>query len=133
MPAYSLFFMVFMLASIGLPGTGGFVGELLILVGAFKANSLLAALAATGVILSAVYMLYLYRRVIFGKLTKEQLLKIKDLSSREIMVFAPLLILIFWMGIYPSSFLDFLHVSVHNLIERVETAQKTSAALIAGR
>lgn len=133
MPAYSLFFMIFMLASVGLPGTGGFVGELLILIGAFKASSWLAALAATGVILGAVYMLYLYRRVIFGKLTKGHLLKIKDLSAREIMVFSPLIILIFWMGIYPSSFLDFLHVSVNNLIERVETAQAASAELIAGR
>jgi NADH-quinone oxidoreductase subunit M len=133
MPAYSLIFMIFMLASVGLPGTGGFVGEFLILVGAFKANSWVAALAATGIILGAVYMLYLYRRVIFGKLTKEHLLKIKDLSPREMMVFAPLIILIFWMGIYPSSFLDIMHVSVNNLIDRVETAQAASAALIAGR
>jgi NADH-quinone oxidoreductase subunit M len=133
MPAYSLIFMVFMLASVGLPGTGGFVGELLILVGAFKVNSILAALAATGVILSAVYMLYLYRRIIFGKLTKDHLLKIKDLNTREKMVFAPLIILIFWMGIYPSSFLEILHVSVNNLIDRVESAQAASAALIAGR
>jgi NADH-quinone oxidoreductase subunit M len=133
MPAYSLIFMIFMLASVGLPGTGGFVGEFLILIGAFKANSWVAALAATGVILGAVYMLYLYRRVIFGKLTKEHLLKIKDLSLREMMVFAPLIILIFWMGIYPSSFLDIMHVSVNNLIDRVETAQAASAALIAGR
>ena len=133
MPAYSFIFMIFMLASIGLPGTGGFVGAFLILVGAFKANSWVAALAATGVILGAVYMLYLYRRVIFGKLTKEHLLKIKDLSPREMMVFAPLTILIFWMGIYPSSFLDIMHVSVNNLIDRVETAQAASASLFAGR
>jgi len=133
MPAYSLFFMVFMLASVGLPGTGGFVGEFLVLVGAFKANSWVAALAATGVILGAVYMLYLYRRVIFGKLTKEHLLKIKDLNPREMMVFVPLIILVFWMGVYPSSFLDMMHVSVNNLIDRVESAQAASAALIAGR
>jgi NADH-quinone oxidoreductase subunit M len=133
MPAYSLIFMIFMLASVGLPGTGGFVGEFLILVGAFKANSWVAALAATGVILGAVYMLYLYRRVIFGKLTKEHLLKIKDLSPREMMVFAPLIMLIFWMGIYPSPFLDIMHVSVNNLIDRVVSAQAASAALIAGR
>jgi NADH-quinone oxidoreductase subunit M len=133
MPAYSLIFMIFMLASVGLPGTGGFVGEFLILVGAFKANSWVAALAATGIILGAVYMLYLYRRVIFGKLTKEHLLKIKDLSPREMMVFAPLIILVFWMGVYPSSFLDIMHVSVNNLIDRLESAQAASAALIAGR
>ncbi len=133
MPTYSLFFMVFMLASVGLPGTGGFVGELLILVGAFKASSWLAALAATGIILSAVYMLYLYRRVIFGKLTKEHLYKIKDLNLREIIVLAPLLIIIIWMGVYPSPFLEILHVSVNNLIERVDTAQAASAAFVAGR
>ena len=133
MPAYALIFMVFMLASVGLPGTGGFVGEFLVLVGAFKANTWVAALAATGVILGAVYMLYLYRRVIFGQLTKEHLMKIGDLSRREMLVFAPLLILVLWMGVYPSSFLDIMHVSVNNLIDRVETAQAASAALIAGR
>ena len=133
MPAYALVFMVFMLASVGLPGTGGFVGEFLVLVGAFKANTWVAALAATGVILGAVYMLYLYRRIIFGKLTKEHLLKIGDLSRREILVFAPLLILVLWMGVYPSSFLDMMHVSVNNLIDRVETAQAAAAQLVAGR
>jgi NADH-quinone oxidoreductase subunit M len=133
MPAYALIFMVFMLASVGLPGTGGFVGEFLVLVGVFKVNTWVAAFAATGVILGAVYMLYLYRRIIFGQLTKEHLMKIGDLSQREIMVFAPLVILVFWMGIYPASFLDVMHVSVNNLIDRVETAQAASAALIAGR
>ncbi len=133
MPAYSLIFMLFMLASVGLPGTGGFVGEFLVLVGAFKANTWVAALAATGVILGAVYMLYLYRRVIFGQLTKEHLMKIGDLSRREILVFAPLVVLVLWMGVYPTSFLDIMHVSVNNLIERVETAQAASAALVAGR
>ena len=133
MPAYSLIFMLFMLASVGLPGTGGFVGEFLVLVGAFKANTWVAALAATGVILGAVYMLYLYRRVIFGQLTKEHLMKIGDLSRREILVVAPLVVLVLWMGVYPTSFLDIMHVSVNNLIERVETAQAASAALVAGR
>jgi NADH-quinone oxidoreductase subunit M len=133
MPAYALMFMLFMLASVGLPGTGGFVGEFLVLVGAFQANTWVAALAATGVILGAVYMLYLYRRIIFGQLTKEHLMKIGDLSRREIMVFAPLVVLVLWMGVYPSSFLDMMHVSVNNLIDRVESAQAASAALIAGR
>ena len=132
MPAYSLIFMIFMLASVGLPGTGGFVGEFLVLVGAFKTNSWVAAFAATGVILGAVYMLYLYRRVIYGKLTKEHLLKIKDLSLREVIVFTPLLIFVLWMGIYPISFLDFMHVSVNNLVDRVITAQAISTTIIAG-
>ena len=77
----------------------------------------MAALAATGVILGAVYMLYLYRRIIFGKLTKEHLAKIKDMNKREIAVFAPLVVITLWMGIYPTSFLDVMHVSVENLLK----------------
>ncbi len=127
MPVYSLVFMVFMLASVGLPGTGGFVGEILVLVGAFKANSWVAALAATGVILGAAYMLYLYRRIIFGQLTKESLLKIADMDRREMAVFAPLLILTLWMGIYPSSFLDVMHVSVQHLLDQVQTSLAAGA------
>jgi len=117
MPRYALFFMVFMLASVGLPGTSGFVGEVLIMVGAFKVSTLLAALIATGMVLGAAYMLYLYRRVIFGVITKEDLKAILDLSPREIAIFAPLLLLVFWMGIYPRSFLDPIEVSVTNLVE----------------
>ncbi len=132
MPAYSLIFMLFMLASVGLPGTGGFVGEFLVLVGLFQVNTWVAALASLGVILGAAYMLYLYRRVIFGQLTKESLMKIKDMSPREWAVFAPLIILTLWMGIYPSSFLDFMHVSVENLLTQVETALAASGQSIAG-
>ena len=134
MPAYSLVFMLFMLASIGLPGTGGFVGEILVLVGLFQVSPWLAAFAATGVILSAAYMLFLYRRIIFGQLTKENLMKIKDLNAREWAIFAPLIVLTLWMGIYPSSFLDFMHVSVDNLINQVETALAAHGqSLLAGR
>ncbi|MCB2099924.1 MAG: NADH-quinone oxidoreductase subunit M [Rhodobacterales bacterium] len=122
MPAYAVVFMVFMLASVGLPGTGGFVGEFLVLVGVFQVNTWVAAFTATGVILGAVYMLYLYRRVIFGQLTKESLLKMADLSRREAAVFLPLLVLTIWMGVYPTSFLDVMHVSVENLIQQFETA-----------
>ena len=122
MPVYALIFMVFMMASVGLPGTSGFVGEVLVLIGLFKANSWVAAFAATGLILGAAYMLYLYRRVIFGQLTKESLKDILDLSPREIAVFAPLLILVFWMGIYPQPFLEVMHVSVDNLLERYHSA-----------
>jgi NADH-quinone oxidoreductase subunit M len=123
MPAYALVFMLFMLASVGLPGTGGFVGEFLVLLGAFQVNTWVAAFAALGVILGAAYMLYLYRRVIFGELTKENLKKILDMSPREWAVFAPLVILTIWMGVYPASFLDFMHVSVENLMNHVEKAQ----------
>jgi len=130
MPSYALIFMLFMLASVGLPGTGGFVGEFLILVGVFQVNTWVAALAALGMILGAAYMLYLYRRVIFGKLTKEHLLKITDMSPREWAVFAPLVLLTFWMGIYPSLFLDVMHVSVLNLIDQVHTAVAASDTLV---
>lgn len=133
MPAYGLVFMIFMMASVGLPGTGGFVGEFLVLVGIFKVNTWVAALAALGVILGAAYMLYLYRRVIFGLLEKESLMKIKDLSKREVAVFAPLLILTLWMGVYPVSFLDFMHVSVEHLISQVSVAVDASkVVLVAG-
>ena len=134
MPSYALTFMIFMLASVGLPGTGGFIGEILVLVGIFQVNAWVAALTATGLVLGAAYMLYLYRRVIFGKLTKESLQKILDLSPREMIVFAPLVILVFVMGIYPVPFLDVMHVSVDNLINNFEMARAASDAVaLAGR
>ncbi len=122
MPFYALIFMIFMLASVGLPGTSGFVGEFLILIGTFQVNTWVALLGATGVIIGAAYMLYLYRRVIFGELTKEDLKKILDVSPREIAVFAPLILIVFFMGIYPIPFLDVMHSSVENLIERYHSA-----------
>jgi NADH-quinone oxidoreductase subunit M len=134
MPAYALVFMVFAMASVGLPGTGGFVGEVLVLVGAFKANTWVAAFAATGVILGAAYTLYLYRRIIFGELTKENLMKIKDLNRLEMAIFAPLLFITIWMGVYPSSFLDFMHVSVAHLLEQMQTSLAQSGMLeLSGR
>ena len=128
MPSYALIFMLFMLASVGLPGTAGFVGEFLALVGVFQVNTWVAALAATGLILGAAYMLYLYRRVIFGTLTKESLFAIRDLSLREKAVFAPLVILVIWMGIYPAPFLDVMHVSVEHMISQIETALNAGQA-----
>ncbi|MCS5599556.1 MAG: NADH-quinone oxidoreductase subunit M [Rhodospirillales bacterium] len=122
MPFYAFIFMVFLLASVGLPGTSGFVGEFLILIGTFQVNTWVALLGATGVIIGAAYMLYLYRRVIFGELTKEDLKKILDVSPREIAVFAPLILIVFFMGIYPIPFLDVMHSSVENLLERYHSA-----------
>jgi NADH-quinone oxidoreductase subunit M len=138
MPVYAVVFMLFMLASVGLPGTSGFVGEFLILLGAFKANTWVALLIATGMVLGAAYMLYLYRRVIFGQLTKDDLKSILDLNPREIAMFAPLVILVLWMGIYPASFLDTISVSVANLLENYHaslaaTAESGVKALAAGR
>src|SRR5690606_23033634 len=115
-------FLLFTLASVGLPGTSGFVGEFLIIVGAFIDNTWVAALMATGLILGAAYMLYLYRRVIFGKLTKKSLETIKDMTGLEIAAFAPLVALTLWMGIYPSSFLDVMHSSIDQLLTNYQDA-----------
>ena len=122
MPKYAAVFMLFMLASVGLPGTSGFVGELLVMVGAFRANTWVAALIATGMILGAAYMLYLYRRVIFGELVKDELKSILDLDRREILVFAPLVVAVLWMGIFPMTFLGPIEASVANLIENNQAA-----------
>jgi len=115
------------MASVGLPGTGGFVGEILALLGAFEANTWVAFFAATGLILGAAYALYLYRRIVFGALTKENLKSILDMSPREWLIFAPLVIIVLWMGVYPVSFLDIMHVSVEHLVNQVETAQAAAA------
>jgi NADH-quinone oxidoreductase subunit M len=131
MPIYSVVFMVFMLASIGLPATSGFVGEFLIFIGIFQVNTWVAMLGLIGVILGAAYMLWLYRRVVFGELTKENLKTIKDLNWREISYFAPLIILALFMGIYPKPFLDVLHVSVENLVEQTRMARAGGADVVA--
>ena len=127
MPFYAFIFLLFTLASVGLPGTSGFVGEILVLVGAFKANTWVAALIATGMVLGAAYMLYLYRRVIFGELTKEHLMKITDLNKREILIFAPLVIIVIWMGVYPAPFLEAIDSSVANLVKNYQGALAAAA------
>jgi NADH-quinone oxidoreductase subunit M len=126
MPAYAFVFMFLMLASVGLPGTSGFVGEFLILLGTFQVSTTYCFLAATALFLGAMYMLYLYRRVIFGTITREDLRGMLDLSPREKAVFAPLVLLVLWMGIYPSSFLTPIRVSVEHLVLQVNTAQKAA-------
>ena len=127
MPFYAFVFLLFTLASVGLPGTSGFVGEILVLVGAFKASTWVAAFIATGMILGAAYMLYLYRRVIFGELTKEHLMKITDLNKREILIFAPLVIIVIWMGVYPAPFLEAIDSSVANLAKNYQGALAAAA------
>jgi NADH-quinone oxidoreductase subunit M len=118
--------MCFMLASVGLPGTSGFVGEFLILLGTFRVSTLECFLAATALFLGAMYMLYLYRRVIFGTITREDLRSMTDLNLREKIVFAPLLLLVLWMGIYPSSFLVPIRASVEHVVAQVNAANKTA-------
>ena len=130
MPRYAVFFMVFTLASVGLPGTSGFVGEILVLFGAYKASSLLAFVAATGLVLGAAYMLYLYRRVIYGDLEKEDLKDMLDLSPREMAIFVPLVAVVLWMGIYPAPVLDVLHVSVDNLLANYNAAIAASEPVV---
>ncbi len=125
MPKYAFVFMVFMLASVGLPGTSGFVGEFLSLMGAFQANTWVALFATTGLILGAVYMLYLYRRVVFGVITHEDVRAMLDLNWREIVVFVPMIAVVLWMGIYPNSFLKPIQPSVANLVESLQSARET--------
>src|SRR5215475_15208271 len=123
MPLYSAVFMLFMLASVGLPATSGFPGEFLVMAGTFQVNTWVAALITTGIILGAAYMLWLYRRVIFGELTKDSLKNILDLDRREVAVFAPLVALVFWMGIYPSSFFGVMQPAVDKLIHQYQASQ----------
>jgi NADH-quinone oxidoreductase subunit M len=122
MPKYALVFMLMTMASVGLPGTSGFVGEFLILVGAFQHSTWLALGLGLGMILGPAYMLLLYRRVVFGKLTREDLKSIKDMNGREIAVFAPLVVLVLWMGIYPTTFIAPIETSVAALVESYQTA-----------
>jgi len=116
MPCYALIFMIFMLASIGLPGTSGFVGEFLALQGAYLANSWYAFIAATGVIFGAAYMLWLYRRLFYGKLVKDDVRTMPDLNIREYAMFLPLVVLVLWMGIYPATFRDVFAPTVEKIL-----------------
>jgi NADH-quinone oxidoreductase subunit M len=124
MPRYAFVFMFFTLASVGLPGLSGFVGEFLVLIGTFKANTWVAFLASTGLILGAAYALWLYRKIVFGQLTKDSLKTIMDMNRREIAVFLPLVLITLWMGIYPNSFLDPMAPAVDKLIGDYNAALK---------
>jgi len=130
MPVYGSIFMVVMLSSIGLPGTNGFVGEFLVLLGAFRAHPLWAFLGATGVILSAVYMLWMFQRVLFGPLTHEENRGLADLTLRERLMFAPLLVLIFWMGAMPQPILDRMQPALDATLDlaRARTVQVQAGA-----
>jgi len=125
MPVFAGFFMIVTLSSIGLPGTNGFIGEFLIILGAFKSNMVYAILAALGVILAAIYMLWMYQRVFFGKVDKPANEKLLDLNLREKLILVPLVILIFWIGLYPKPYLSKMEKSVTSLFELA--GQKSSA------
>jgi NADH-quinone oxidoreductase subunit M len=122
MPVYAVCFLIFSLANLGLPGTSGFVGEFLAMLGTFAVSTWIVIFAATGTVLSAAYMLYLYGRVIFGALVKPSLQAIQDLSLREIAILTPLVVATIALGVYPKVILDVTSVSVENLIEQHKTA-----------
>jgi NADH-quinone oxidoreductase subunit M len=128
MPVYATLTLVLFLASMGLPLLNGFVGELLILQGAFAANRVWACWAVTGVVLGAAYMLWLYQRVFWGKVTHEENQKLKDLDRRELATLVPLVALCFWIGVYPKPFLDFLHEPVARIAAVVQPAKFAPAA-----
>jgi len=133
MPVYAVIFMIFTMANVGLPGTAGFVGEFLTLMGAFKANPWVAFIASSGVILSAAYALWLYRRVMFGELVKPELKTILDLNPREMVILAPLVVLTIWYGIRPGTILDAFAAPTEALIKNYQaalTAAKTAMLVV---
>jgi NADH-quinone oxidoreductase subunit M len=122
MPLYAMVFMVFTLANVGLPGTSGFIGEFLSLIGTFRVNIPVATFATLGVITSAAYALWLYRKVIFGALEKPSLARILDLGGREIVVFVPLVVLTILFGVYPKPVLDMSAAAVTQLFDNYNHA-----------
>jgi NADH-quinone oxidoreductase subunit M len=130
MPQYAFAFMIFTMANVGLPGTSGFIGEFLTLLAIFEVNTWVAALATLGVILSAAYMLWLYRRVIFGALTRESLRGILDLDRREVLALAPLIVLTILFGFYPAPILDTSAAAVRLLIEGLPPVLTAAAGTI---
>jgi NADH-quinone oxidoreductase subunit M len=134
MPMYALLFMLFTMASVGLPGTSGFVGEFLSLIGTYAVSSWAAIVATTGIILGAAYMLYLYWRICYGTQRNADAAAMKDLSVRELWLLAPIAACVLWMGVYPESFLRPMRADVGRLLERVERAKpQGDAHLTAGK
>jgi len=130
MPIFAVMLAIATFSSIGLPGLNGFIGEFMILMGAFKAGMfLIGALAATGIILGAVYMLHMYQKMMFGEIKHEENKNLKDMNLREIAVMVPIVILIFWIGIYPGPFLRIMEPSVEQVVERLEAARTAEASL----
>jgi len=122
MPIYATVFMIFMLGSVGLPGTSGFIGEFLVIVGAFKYSSIVVIGSATGIVLSAVYMLYLYKRIIFGEMSNEKLSEILDLNNREKIILIPLAIAVIFIGIFPNIFIEPMRLPLESVIFNYELA-----------
>jgi len=129
MPIFATIFMIVALSSIGLPGLNGFVGEFLILLGAFQVNKLYAGISATGVIFAACYMLWMFQRVMFGQVTNEKNLNLPDLSWREIGYFVPLLLFIVWIGVYPNTFLRKTEATTAQFVAKMEKAKGAKVTL----
>ena len=129
MPKYAVLFLLFTMASIGLPGTSGFVGEFLSLAGTYRVSTVITLLCTTGIILGAGYMLYLYRRVVFGELTRDDVRAMPDLSLREIALLAPIAAVVLWMGVYPESFLRPMRGDVGTLEARIARAAPNGDSL----
>jgi NADH-quinone oxidoreductase subunit M len=130
MPRYALLFMLFTMASVGLPGTSGFVGEFLSLAGLYKVSTWATLIATTGIILGAAYMLYLYRRVAFGEQVNADAAAMKDLDGREIWLLAPIAAVVLWMGVYPESFLRPIRRDVATIVARIDRAAPLGDAAI---
>jgi NADH-quinone oxidoreductase subunit M len=130
MPRYALLFMLFTMASVGLPGTSGFVGEFLSLAGLYKVSTWATLIATTGIILGAAYMLYLYRRVAFGEQVNADAAAMKDLDGREIWLLAPIAAVVLWMGVYPESFLRPIRRDVATIVARIDRAAPAGDAAI---
>jgi NADH-quinone oxidoreductase subunit M len=128
MPVYTVIFLIVTLSSIGLPPLNGFVHEFLILVGTFQANVWWGILAATGVVLGAIYMLWMFQRMFFGEVTNEKNASLKDLNPREIFVFIPLLVMIFWMGVYSKPFVSRMEPAVNQFVEQMKTYRTSMEA-----
>jgi NADH-quinone oxidoreductase subunit M len=124
MPVFAGFFLICMLSSVGLPGLNGFVGEILCLFGIFKANKVLAILGVTTVILAAAYLLWMFQRVMHGPVTNDRVHNFKDLNKREVAYLLPIVIMMFWMGVYPQPFLRKMDASVEKLLDQIN-AKKT--------
>jgi NADH-quinone oxidoreductase subunit M len=122
MPKYALLFMLFTMASVGLPGTSGFVGEFLSLAGAYKVSTWATLIATTGIILGAGYMLYLYRRIAFGPQVNADAAAMQDIDCREMWLLAPIAVVVLWMGVYPETFLAPIRRDVATIVDRIERA-----------
>jgi NADH-quinone oxidoreductase subunit M len=127
MPLYATFTLIIFLASMGLPTLNGFIGEAMILLGAFAANKVWAYWAVSGVVLGAAYLLWLYQRVFWGKVTNEKNAHLSDLNARELATLVPLVVLCFWIGLYPKPFLEFLHVPMARLAATVQPPSPEAA------